>query len=167
MQTHGSQTISTRLTAVGHVALITFFLIAVAVAAVSFGGARPAAAQVERPSASTLVLYVPNHILDELVAVVRGTSRWDGGLPIPVPELDLTYKLCGDYECICINVDPCEPDSDHQGDDRIVLASSVRTRAVLDLAARELKSGKYVVVKVCNTFQTLHEGCVIVSPDKD
>ena len=143
-----------------------YFLIAVAVAAVSVGGARPAAAEVDRQSGSTLVLYVPNHVVDELVAAARGTSRWDGNLPIPVPELDLTYKLCGDYECICINIDPCEPDSDHPREDRLSVASSLGARAVLDLAARELKSGKYVVVKVCSTFQTLHEGCLIVRPHK-
>jgi hypothetical protein len=165
MQTYRSQTISARLTVVGQFALITFFLIAVAVAAVSYGGARPAAAQVEGPSGSTLVLQVPNHIVDDLVAVVRGTSRWNGDFP--VPELDLTYKLCGDFECICINIDPCVPDSDEHRDERILIVSSLGSRAVLDLAARELKSGKYVVVKVCSTYQTLHEGCLIVSPDKD
>jgi hypothetical protein len=156
MRTHRSQTISAHLT------IITFFLM-VAVAAASFGGAQPAAAQAEKSSSTYLVFDVPNHVIDDLVAVQRGTLRWGGDLPSPVPELDLTYKLCGDYECICINIDPCEPDRDHLRDDRILIAWSVRTRAVVDRVARELASGKYSSVKLCSTFQSLKVGCVTAS----
>ena len=134
MRTHASQTV-TALTVRGRVAVITFFLIAVTVAAVSLGGASPVAAQGDSGPSTYLVYEVPTHVIDELVAVQRGASRWGGDLPIPVPELDLTYKLCGDYQCICINIDPCEPDSDHLRDDRILIASSVRTPTVLDLVA--------------------------------
>ena len=159
MQTH-SQTISTHLTVVGRFAITTFLLIAVAVAAASFGGARPAAAQGEKGPSTYLVYEVPNHVIDDLVAVQRGTRG--PGWPIP-PELDLTYKLCGDFQCICIDVDPCEPDSDHLRGDRILIASSTQTRAVLDLVARELTAGKYSSVKLCSTFQSLKVGCVTAS----
>jgi len=163
MQAHRSQTISTHLTVVGRLAASTFFLIAVAVAAAGFGGARPAAAQAENGPSTYLVYEVPNHVIDDLVAIQRGSSRWDGNLPFPVPELDLTYKLCGDFECICINIDPCEPERNPARYNWIAIAPSTRTRDVLDLVARELTSGKYSSVKLCSTFQSLKVGCVTAS----
>src|SRR5215213_10383755 len=111
MQTHRIQDISTRSTVAGRFAVTSFLLISVAVAAASFSGGRPVTAQAEKSPSTDLVYEVPNHVIDDLVAIQRGTLRWNGDLPIPVPELDLTYKLCGDYQCICIDIDPCEPDS--------------------------------------------------------
>jgi hypothetical protein len=163
MPTHRSQDISTRLTVAGRFAVTSFLLILVAVAAASLSGGRPVAAQAEKSPSTYLVYEVPNHVIDDLVAVQRGTLRWGGDLPIPVPELDLTNKLCGDYQCICIDMDPCEPDSDHLRHDRILIASSVRTRAVLDLVARELTSGKYSSVKLCSTLRSQKVGCVTAS----
>jgi hypothetical protein len=46
-------------------------------------------------SGKYLVMEVPNHVIDDLVAVQRGTKGPD--LPIQ-PQLDLTYKLCGDLQ---------------------------------------------------------------------
>jgi hypothetical protein len=71
--------------------------------------------------------------------------------------LDLSYKFCGTYQCLCIDVDPdeCYPDADQGGDDRISLVAWLRTPAVVDLVLRE---------KLCSTQQWLIEGCQVVGP---
>jgi hypothetical protein len=137
---------------------IALFFIAIAATAFNFGGAPPATAYAERTSVEYMVMEVPTQVIDDLVAVQLG-AKHRPGWPIP-PELDLTYKLCGDFQCICINIDPCEPDSAQLPTDRLVLASSIRTPAVLDLVNRELKSKKYPAVKLCSTFQSQYVGCV-------
>jgi hypothetical protein len=70
------------------------------------------------------------------------------------PDLDLSFKYCGDYQCLCIDVEPeeCVPDRAQVQPDRISLRSP-QMPAVLDLAARELKSGKYSAVKICSPPQ--------------
>jgi hypothetical protein len=150
----------TRTTGTRRPAAIALFLIALAAASFTFGGARPAAAQVQTSADRYLVMDVPNQVIDDLVAVQRATKEPEW--PIE-PQLDLTYKLCGDFQCICINIDPCEPDSAPARGDRISLASSLGTPAVLELVVRELKSGKYSAVKLCSTLQSLHVGCVTAS----
>jgi hypothetical protein len=135
-----------------------FFITAAAVL-FTFGSALPAAAQAQ--STSYLLIDVPNHVIDDLVSAQRSTSG--PGWPIP-PELDLTYKLCGDFQCICIDIDPCEPDPAPARGDRLLLAASLGTPAVLERVVRELHSGKYSAVKLCTTFQSRKVGCVTASP---
>lgn len=132
-------------------------------AAVGVRDAHVAVAPLATSSNSQLVVEVAKHVIDDLVAAQRSTSQSGGSFP--KPELDLAYKLCGDFECLCIDVDPdeCVPDADQTGSNRIMVASSLRTPAVLDLVVRELKAGRNSTVKLCSTFRTLHEGCLIVS----
>jgi hypothetical protein len=141
-------------------AATALLVIAVLAAFFTFAAARPAAAQAQTSSTGYLVIDVPSHVIDDLVALQRGAKG--PGWPIP-PELDLTYKLCGDFQCICINIDPCEPDSAPARGDRLSLAASPGTPAVLDLVGRELKSGRYSTVKLCSTFESRKVGCVTAS----
>jgi hypothetical protein len=77
------------------------------------------------------------------------------------PDLDLSFKYCGDYQCLCIDVEPeeCVPDRAQIQPDRLSLRSP-QMPAVLDLAARELKSGTYSAVKVCGPPQQGYVGCL-------
>jgi hypothetical protein len=123
------------------------FCIAVAAATLVFGGAQPAAAQTKLSPDRQLVLEVPHSVMDDLVSVGRSTNTSGGIFP---PELDLSVKFCGTYECLCIDVEPeeCVPDAAELEGHTVWLTSSVRTQAVIDLVARELKSGKHSTVIV-------------------
>jgi hypothetical protein len=112
----------------------------------------------------SLTIDVPSHVVDDVITIQRGTAG--PGWPIP-PELKIAYKFCATDGCICNDFfgfpDECALDSANVHTDKIVLAPSVGTPAVFDLVVRELKSGKYSTVKLCNTFQSLNDRCIIAS----
>jgi hypothetical protein len=144
------------------IAAIAVFLFAAGAAAFASDGTRAAAAEGAKPAGTYLVIDVSPQIVDNLLALKRGTSPSSG---FPEPKLELSYKYCGTYQCLCIDVEPeeCVPESDRGGLDRISLDSSLRMPAVLDRIAQELKSGKYSAVRLCSTFQSLYVGCVEAS----
>jgi hypothetical protein len=156
------------MTLTQRLAAIAVLLIALATAAVGFAGAAPAAAA-EPSAVSYLVIDVPSPVIDDLVGIQRRAPQPANSLDEPPFQLDLSFKFCGTYQCLCspdIDYTECVPDeeSDQTGHDRISLASSARTPAVLDRAAQELKSGKYAAVFFCGTYQKLYLGCVMTQP---